>query len=43
VYGMLISSSPASVTGLNVSTPTKPRTTCPFGAFGVIVRVIVPV
>src|SRR5262252_2192805 len=40
---MLIIWSPASVTRLKVSTPMKPRTTVPLGAFGVKVSVMVRV
>src|SRR5581483_2844225 len=39
---MLTSSSPATVARLRVSTPMNPLTTVPFGAFGVMVSVIVP-
>src|SRR6516164_2828597 len=40
---MLIIWSPEIVTRFSVSTPMKPRTTVPFGAFGVMVSVIVAV
>ena len=39
----MISSSPETVARLRVSTPMKPWTTVPLGAFGVMVSVMVPV
>ena len=39
---MLTSWSPENVTRLKVSTPMKPWTTVPLGAFGVMVSVMVP-